>query len=53
MLEGMSFIFLVSFIVVISNAEKLRFVSSSEDDLLLADFYNETTISRIAFGSCR
>lgn len=53
MLEGMSFRFLVSFIVVISNAGNLHLVSSGGDDSLLADFYNEKTISRIAFGSCR
>lgn len=52
MLEGMSLQVLVS-LVIISNVGNLQLVSSSGDDSLLADFYNETTISRIAFGSCR
>ena len=40
-------------LIIISNAGKEHIVSSSGGDLVLSDFYNETAISRIAFGSCR
>ena len=52
MLVRLSLGFLVSF-VIISNVGNLQLVSSSGDVPLSADFYNTTTISRIAFGSCR
>lgn len=46
---------LAVFLAIFSNSGRLRLVSSSGasvDVSALADFYNETTISRIAFGSC-
>ena len=49
---AMSVRFFVS-LIIISNAGKEHIVSSSGGDLVLSDFYNETAISRIAFGSCR
>ena len=44
------------FLAIFSNSGRLRLASSSGarvDVSALVDFYNETTISRIAFGSCR
>lgn len=44
---------LLPLLIIVANAGNLQLVSSNENDSLEADFYNETTISRIAFGSCR
>ena len=44
---------LAFFLAIFSNSGRLRPASSSVDVSVLADFYNETTVSRIAFGSCR
>lgn len=52
MSKGKSLRVLVS-LVIIAYAGNLQLVTSSEDDSTVADFYNETTVSRIAFGSCR
>lgn len=52
MLEGKSLRVLVSFIII-AYAGNLQLVTSSGDNSVVADFYNETTVSRIAFGSCR
>ncbi|XP_068744655.1 uncharacterized protein [Montipora capricornis] len=43
---------LALFLVLFFYRVNLGFVSSSGQDSLLADFYNETTVTRIAFGSC-
>ncbi|KAJ7377359.1 hypothetical protein OS493_029718 [Desmophyllum pertusum] len=51
MLEGKSLRVLVSFIII-AYAGNLQLVTSSGDNSIVADFYNETTVSRIAFGSC-
>ena len=52
MLKGSSLRVLVS-LVIIANAGNLQLVTSSGDDSTVADFHNETTVNRIAFGSCR
>lgn len=49
----MSFVRFFVSLIIISNAGKEHIVSSDGGDLVLSDFYNETAISRIAFGSCR
>lgn len=48
----MSFVRFFVSLIIISNAGQ-HIVSSDGGDLVLSDFYNETAISRIAFGSCR
>lgn len=52
MSNGKSLGILVS-LVIIANTGYLQLVTSSGNDITVADFYNETTVSRIAFGSCR
>ena len=52
MFKGKSLGVLVS-LVIIASAGNLQLVTSSGNDFTVADFYNETTVSRIAFGSCR
>ena len=52
MSKGKSLGILVS-LVIIANTGNLQLVTSSGNDFTVADFYNETTVSRIAFGSCR
>lgn len=52
MSKGNSLGILVS-LVIIANTGNLQLVTSSGNDFTVADFYNETTVTRIAFGSCR
>ncbi|CAH3192430.1 unnamed protein product [Porites evermanni] len=49
---AMSFVRFFVSLIIISNAGKEHIVSCNGGDLVLSDFYNETAISRIAFGSC-
>lgn len=52
MLKEKSLGVLVS-LIIIASAGNLQLVTSSGNDFTVADVYIETTISRIAFGSCR
>lgn len=50
--KGKSLGVLVS-LVIIASVGNLQLVTSSGNDFTVADIHNETTLSRIAFGSCR
>lgn len=39
-------------LLIIASARYFPLVNSSGEDSIVADFYDETTINRIAFGSC-